>query len=217
MGILPHQIRGFLSTFSNVVVHGRPFKHCTACSAAVRGGRREEERINVRQILNEHARRGNEFLLRAFNEPNFLEVTSLRASSSPHVAADCLGAHGNVEGGRSADGGLGGRRSRRGVRVLKFVSRHSHQIANPNPSSLIDAITWNAASSSCSCTCPACFRSAKRLPACWIKVGSALAAGGAFDGLLTGRKMVLVTRKRTGLPRAGSSMASPCSLFQTHS
>ncbi|EKX47763.1 hypothetical protein GUITHDRAFT_86202 [Guillardia theta CCMP2712] len=61
LGILPHQIRGFLSSFSNVVVQGRPFKHCTACSAV---------------ILNQYATRGNEFLLRAFNEPNFLEEAS---------------------------------------------------------------------------------------------------------------------------------------------
>mmetsp|Transcript_4568 Transcript_4568/g.7365 ORF Transcript_4568/g.7365 Transcript_4568/m.7365 type:complete len:265 (-) Transcript_4568:213-1007(-) len=36
LGLLPHQIRGFLSNFSNVLVRGEAFDKCTACSGKVR-------------------------------------------------------------------------------------------------------------------------------------------------------------------------------------
>lgn len=35
LGIVPHQIRGFLSEFRNMIVHGRSYEHCSACSTAV--------------------------------------------------------------------------------------------------------------------------------------------------------------------------------------
>jgi ubiquitin-like modifier-activating enzyme ATG7 len=61
LGKLPHQIRGFVTNFSSVIVTGQAFKHCTACSLPVVQG---------------YKRGGVEFLLRAFNEPDFLESTS---------------------------------------------------------------------------------------------------------------------------------------------
>ena len=35
LGIIPHQIRGFLNTFQNLVIHGRSFPQCSACSKPV--------------------------------------------------------------------------------------------------------------------------------------------------------------------------------------
>src|ERR1700761_6669053 len=35
LGLVPHQIRGFLSEFQNVVVRGRSYEPCSACSAAI--------------------------------------------------------------------------------------------------------------------------------------------------------------------------------------
>jgi ubiquitin-like modifier-activating enzyme ATG7 len=35
LGIVPHQIRGFLSEFRNMVVHGKSYEHCSACSTAI--------------------------------------------------------------------------------------------------------------------------------------------------------------------------------------
>ena len=35
LGIIPHQIRGFLSSFSNVLISGRSYDCCSACSRPV--------------------------------------------------------------------------------------------------------------------------------------------------------------------------------------
>jgi ubiquitin-like modifier-activating enzyme ATG7 len=61
LGKLPHQIRGFVTNFSSLIVTGEPFKHCTACSTPVVEGFKAG---------------GFDFLLRAFNQPDFLEETS---------------------------------------------------------------------------------------------------------------------------------------------
>ena len=36
LGLLPHQIRGYLTHYQNIVTHGPAFKQCTACSPIVR-------------------------------------------------------------------------------------------------------------------------------------------------------------------------------------
>ena len=58
LGLVPHQIRGFLSRFQNVIPASQRFDKCTACS-------------NI--VLNEYAKDGFEFLLKVFNTPNYLE------------------------------------------------------------------------------------------------------------------------------------------------
>ena len=58
MGLLPHQIRGFLSHFNNLLVMGEAYDRCTACSPV---------------ILKEYATRGFAFLLDVFNSPEVLE------------------------------------------------------------------------------------------------------------------------------------------------
>ncbi|KAK7102668.1 ubiquitin-like modifier-activating enzyme ATG7 [Littorina saxatilis] len=58
LGLVPHQIRGFLSRFHQILPAGRAFDKCTACSHIV---------------LEHYQKDGFQFLLRAFNEPMFLE------------------------------------------------------------------------------------------------------------------------------------------------
>lgn len=58
LGILPHQIRGSLSQFSQLTLLGYSSKSCTACSDAV---------------VSEYRRRGMDFILQAINQPTYLE------------------------------------------------------------------------------------------------------------------------------------------------
>ncbi|XP_070559698.1 ubiquitin-like modifier-activating enzyme ATG7 [Ptychodera flava] len=58
LGLVPHQIRGFLSRFNHVLPASLAFHLCTACSE---------------HVLQEYEKRGFEFLLDAFNNPTYLE------------------------------------------------------------------------------------------------------------------------------------------------
>ncbi|KAL3678221.1 hypothetical protein R1sor_021177 [Riccia sorocarpa] len=58
LGILPHQVRGFVAHFSQMVVVGSAFDKCTACSSIV---------------VEEFRKRGMEFVLEVLNRPNYLE------------------------------------------------------------------------------------------------------------------------------------------------
>ncbi|KAL2642114.1 hypothetical protein R1flu_009701 [Riccia fluitans] len=58
LGILPHQVRGFVAHFSQMVVVGSAFDKCTACSSTV---------------VEEFRRRGMEFVIEVLNRPNYLE------------------------------------------------------------------------------------------------------------------------------------------------
>lgn len=63
LGILPHQIRGSLSQFSQMTLIGYSSSSCTACSHTV---------------VSEYRNQGMEFILQAINYPTFLEdVTGL--------------------------------------------------------------------------------------------------------------------------------------------
>jgi ubiquitin-like modifier-activating enzyme ATG7 len=61
MGSLPHQVRGFLATFHNVVAVGHAFDRCTGCSASV---------------LDAYRTKGFEFLRKGFDSPAYLEELS---------------------------------------------------------------------------------------------------------------------------------------------
>jgi len=61
LGIVPHQIRGYMSYFTNLLITGHRYDKCVACSNS---------------IVEEYKKRGNEFLLEVFNEPKLLEDTS---------------------------------------------------------------------------------------------------------------------------------------------
>ncbi|XP_064633956.1 ubiquitin-like modifier-activating enzyme ATG7 isoform X1 [Lineus longissimus] len=58
LGLVPHQIRGFLSRFDHVLPCTRAYDRCTACSQVV---------------CQEYLQHGFEFLLKAFNSPSYLE------------------------------------------------------------------------------------------------------------------------------------------------
>ncbi|KAI5293538.1 Autophagy protein 7 [Ascosphaera acerosa] len=61
LGIVPHQIRGFLSDFSNLVVNGKAYDCCSACSP---------------QARDAYRRGGWAFVERALNERGFVEELS---------------------------------------------------------------------------------------------------------------------------------------------
>lgn len=58
LGIVPHQIRGFLSRFHNIMPASAAFDHCTACS---------------QKVIDGYSSGGFQFLLDVFNRPSFLE------------------------------------------------------------------------------------------------------------------------------------------------
>ena len=58
LGLVPHQIRGFLSRFQNVLPASERFDKCTACSDVV---------------MEEYKRNGFDFLCKVFNTSNYLE------------------------------------------------------------------------------------------------------------------------------------------------
>ncbi|KAH7855425.1 hypothetical protein Vadar_024669 [Vaccinium darrowii] len=71
LGILPHQVRGSLSQFSQMTLVGRSSSSCTACCT---------------NVVSEYRRRGKEFFLQAINHPTHLEdltgLTELMKSAS---------------------------------------------------------------------------------------------------------------------------------------
>lgn len=61
LGIIPHQVRAFISRFQQLLPATAAFSNCSACS---------------HNILNEYAQNGFQFLLRVFNEPGYLDQVS---------------------------------------------------------------------------------------------------------------------------------------------
>ncbi|GAB4827065.1 Autophagy protein 7 [Ancistrocladus abbreviatus] len=78
LGILPHQIRGYISQFSQMTLVGHSSSSCTACCSIV---------------VSEYKRRGMDFILQAINYPTYLEdltgLTELmRSANSSQVDWD---------------------------------------------------------------------------------------------------------------------------------
>ncbi|KAF5472976.1 hypothetical protein F2P56_009628 [Juglans regia] len=71
LGVLPHQIRGSLSQFSQMALVGHSSNSCTACCSTV---------------VSEYRERGMEFIIQAINHPTYLEdltgLTELMRSAS---------------------------------------------------------------------------------------------------------------------------------------
>ncbi|KAI0088341.1 E1-like protein-activating [Irpex rosettiformis] len=59
LGLVPHQLRGFLAEFRNMPIKGAAYSRCTGCSDTV---------------LDAYEKEGFDVLLKAFNEPKFLET-----------------------------------------------------------------------------------------------------------------------------------------------
>ncbi len=52
LGIVPHQIRGFLSSFQNMVIHGRSYPQCSACSKPIVDAYKEQGWEFVKKALD---------------------------------------------------------------------------------------------------------------------------------------------------------------------
>ena len=61
LGLVPHQIRGYLTHFSNLLITGYAFDRCTACS---------------KHIIDAYLAAGFDFILSVLNNPKILEDTS---------------------------------------------------------------------------------------------------------------------------------------------
>lgn len=61
LGLVPHQIRGFLSTFSNISVAGRSYDCCSACSD---------------KIVDAYRKDGWDFVQKAINDKEYVEELS---------------------------------------------------------------------------------------------------------------------------------------------
>jgi len=61
LGAVPHTVRGFLSSFGNILVAGQPYDCCAACSE---------------RVVEAYRRDGWEFVKRAMNERGFVEEVS---------------------------------------------------------------------------------------------------------------------------------------------
>lgn len=61
LGLVPHQIRGFLATFENITITGKSYPCCSACSEKVTTAYKEQ---------------GWGFVQRALNEPGYVEELS---------------------------------------------------------------------------------------------------------------------------------------------
>lgn len=61
MGIVPHQIRGYLSTFRNILIRGRSYDCCSACSD---------------RIVTAYTDQGWDFVKRALNEADYVAELS---------------------------------------------------------------------------------------------------------------------------------------------
>lgn len=65
LGLVPHQLRGFLAQFRNVPIVGPAYDRCTGCSE---------------RVIEAYEKEGFEVLLKAFNDTEFLPtLTGLKA------------------------------------------------------------------------------------------------------------------------------------------
>lgn len=61
LGLVPHQVRGFLSSFENLTVTGKSYNCCSACSD---------------KVTTAYHQGGWEFVQKALNEPGYVEELS---------------------------------------------------------------------------------------------------------------------------------------------
>lgn len=69
LGLVPHQIRGFLSSFQNIIVRGKSYESCSACSE---------------KVVSAYRSQGWQFVSRALNEKGFVEELSGLAEASQY-------------------------------------------------------------------------------------------------------------------------------------
>lgn len=61
LGLVPHQIRGYLSTFRNLLISGKAYDCCSACSP---------------KVVDEYKSKGWEFIKRALSEKDYISELS---------------------------------------------------------------------------------------------------------------------------------------------
>lgn len=61
LGLIPHQIRGYLGSFKNLLISGKSYDCCSACSP---------------KIVNEYKRNGWDFIKRALSEKDYVTELS---------------------------------------------------------------------------------------------------------------------------------------------
>lgn len=61
LGLVPHQIRGFLSTFQNMMIRGESFPSCSACS---------------KPVLDAYKKGGYDFVKKALDEKDYVAELS---------------------------------------------------------------------------------------------------------------------------------------------
>ena len=71
LGIVPHQIRGFLSTFQNMVISGKSYDCCSACSD---------------KVTSLYKKDGWDFVKKALNDKGYVEEISGLAEVSEIAA-----------------------------------------------------------------------------------------------------------------------------------
>jgi ubiquitin-like modifier-activating enzyme ATG7 len=71
LSIIPHQIRGFLATYQNIVISGQSYDRCSACSS---------------NVVEAYKREGWDFVKRALSEKNY--VTELSGLAEVQRAAE---------------------------------------------------------------------------------------------------------------------------------
>lgn len=53
LGLVPHQIRGFLSTFQNMMIRGESYPNCSACSKPILEAYRKDGYAFIKKALDE--------------------------------------------------------------------------------------------------------------------------------------------------------------------
>ncbi|CAG8494260.1 7433_t:CDS:10 [Ambispora gerdemannii] len=76
LGIIPHQIRGFLTHFNNMIIVGQAYNRCTACSDI---------------IIDEYRKHGFDFLLRVFNSSSDSYLEEVTGLAQLHADSEVAG------------------------------------------------------------------------------------------------------------------------------
>ena len=88
LGIVPHQIRGYLTNFQNLVIKGKSYDCCSACSG---------------KVTDAFSKGGWEFVKRALNEKGFVEdlsgLTEVQRAAERAMAAMELNEEEDIEEG----------------------------------------------------------------------------------------------------------------------
>lgn len=70
LGLVPHQIRGFISNFQNILIRGKSYDCCSAC---------------CKKIIDAYKTERWQFVKRALNEKGYVEELSGLAEVSPWI------------------------------------------------------------------------------------------------------------------------------------